>query len=165
MKAKDLIAALQKFDGEIEVLVLAGNNCHPIEAAYKDDAPFSNMNCVFVQADLCVLAMRILGPPGSQTTQQKRKNMQTMRAKLVVNSVQEYKELMPGSEGPGKITGMRLVMNPVSASNYGPDGEDENNTFARYTPNGEVSLYISNPNLFGKFTKGQMFYADFTECR
>lgn len=41
---------------------------------------------------------------------------------------------------------------------------DEDNSFARWTPCGNVSLTINNPALFGKFSDGQKFYADFTEA-
>lgn len=54
-------------------------------------------------------------------------------------------------------------MEPVCGNEpFGPEGESEDNTYARYTPSGEVCLDITNPALFGKFKEGQKFYADFT---
>lgn len=43
-------------------------------------------------------------------------------------------------------------------------GESEDNTFARWTPSGSLSLTIQNPNLLGKFAEGQKFYLDFSEA-
>ena len=45
---------------------------------------------------------------------------------------------------------------------YGPNGESEDNTFARYTPSGSCELTITNPDLVGQFEREQMFYVDFT---
>jgi hypothetical protein len=39
--------------------------------------------------------------------------------------------------------------------------ESEDNTFARYTPGGNLELSITNPALFDKLEKGQKFYVDF----
>ncbi len=47
---------------------------------------------------------------------------------------------------------------------YPEDGSDEDNSFARWSPSGSLSISIQNPNLFGKFTVGQKFYVDFTEA-
>lgn len=45
---------------------------------------------------------------------------------------------------------------------YGPNGESEDNTYARYTPSGACELAITNPNLIGQFERDQTFYVDFT---
>jgi hypothetical protein len=45
---------------------------------------------------------------------------------------------------------------------FGPNGESEDNTFARYSPSGELTISITNPNLLGKFNPGDPFYLDFT---
>lgn len=50
----------------------------------------------------------------------------------------------------------------VSDKGYGPEGESEDNTFARYTPTGECQLTIANPSLIGKLKPGSKFYIDFT---
>ena len=58
-----------------------------------------------------------------------------------------------------------LVMAPVSGDKpYGPNGESEDNSYARYTPSGKLELCITNPELHGKFQIGQKFYVDFTEA-
>lgn len=75
-----------------------------------------------------------------------------MRAKMRVQSVEKS-----GDQE-------RLSLSAVSGSSYGPNGESEDNTFARYTPNGTCTLTINNPALAGKFKEGQKFYLDFTEA-
>jgi hypothetical protein len=76
--------------------------------------------------------------------------MPTMRAKMSVRSVE-------GSE-----TQQTLKLACVSSSPYGPSGESEDNTFARYTPFGEATYTINNPALIGQFKQGDTFYVDFT---
>jgi len=45
---------------------------------------------------------------------------------------------------------------------FGPNGESEDNSFARWTPSGDMKLEITNPALFGQFVPGQKFYVDLT---
>jgi hypothetical protein len=79
--------------------------------------------------------------------------MPKMRAKLMVTAV----VITQGQE--------EVKMSPVCGSApFGEKGESEDNTFARYTPCGALSLIISNPDLHGQFKPGQKFYADFTEA-
>lgn len=80
-----------------------------------------------------------------------------MRAKLQVQSV------TPSGNPP---TSEALSMSAVTSSTkpYGPQGENEDNTFARYTPSASFSATINNPALLGKFKVGQKFYVDFTEA-
>lgn len=74
------------------------------------------------------------------------------RAKMVVQSVEK-------STNADSIKAM-----PVSGkAPYGPDGESEDNTFARYTPSGSLQLSITNPELVGKIQPGDTFYVDFTK--
>jgi hypothetical protein len=79
-----------------------------------------------------------------------------MRAKLQITKVETHKT------DKGETLQETVSMMPVTSKPFNPDGENEDNTFARWTPGGTVSLTISNPKLFGKFTEGQRFYADFT---
>ena len=76
-----------------------------------------------------------------------------MRAKVKVSSVKatEYGEVIEAA--------------PVCGNGaFGPNGESEDNTFARFTPSGSLSLMINNPDLLGKIKPGQKFYIDFTEA-
>lgn len=54
-----------------------------------------------------------------------------------------------------------IVFNAVSGK-FGPDGESEDNEFARWTPTAELRIRITNPALHGKFTVGEKHYADFS---
>jgi len=57
-----------------------------------------------------------------------------------------------------------VVMAPVCGNKpFGPNGESEDNTFARYSPSGELKLMITNPDLSGKIKPQMTFYVDFTE--
>lgn len=44
---------------------------------------------------------------------------------------------------------------------YQPDGSDENNTFAMWTPTLDFGMSITNPRLVGTFAIGDTFYCDF----
>lgn len=78
--------------------------------------------------------------------------MSTMRAKM------EVREVLGSATSPMQT----LKMNPVCTAPFGPNGESEDNTYARWTPSGSLELCITNPDLAGKFTVGQKFYVDFT---
>lgn len=73
-----------------------------------------------------------------------------MRAKVVLNRVEQF------------TSSEKLVFNPVCAKAYGPDGVDEDNTFARFSPSGEFQLQVTNPDLLGQFKPGEKYYVDFT---
>jgi hypothetical protein len=74
-----------------------------------------------------------------------------MRAKMQVESVQRFS----GSE----VLKMRAVSKSTA---YPSDGTDEDNTFAKWSPQGELTLTVTNPELHGKFNPGDKFYVDFT---
>jgi len=76
-----------------------------------------------------------------------------MRAKLKVTKVESF----PTSENV-KFTAV------CKDSGYPSDGTDEDNSFALWTPSADLSMCITNPNLFGKLKEGQKFYVDFTEA-
>jgi hypothetical protein len=74
-----------------------------------------------------------------------------MRAKMQVGKVERF----PGMD--------RITCNAVARSGgYPADGSDEDNTFAKFSPSGELTLSIANPALLGKIEPGQKFYLDFT---
>lgn len=77
--------------------------------------------------------------------------MTNFRAKVMVQKVTEHGDAI------------EVIANPVcSCKPYGPNGESEDNTFARYTPSGEIKLWINNPDLKDKIKVEQKFYVDFT---
>lgn len=78
--------------------------------------------------------------------------MPKMRAKFRVNGIQKLSE-----------THETITMGPVAKSGgYPADGSDEDNTFAKFSPSGSLSLTIANPALYGTFAAGETFYLDFT---
>src|SRR5450759_517998 len=84
--------------------------------------------------------------------------MTAMRAKMQVQSI-----LQAGVIKDGKVGQETVVMGVVCSKAFGPNGESEDNTFARYTPAGGLNITITNPDLIGTFKLGQKFYLDFTE--
>lgn len=80
--------------------------------------------------------------------------MSAMRAKMKINHIDKRHE---GYE--------TLYMNPVARNSaYPADGADENNTYAKFSPSGMLSLTIANPDLLGKFQEGEEYYLDFTKA-
>lgn len=74
-----------------------------------------------------------------------------MRAKMKVQSVTQFE------------TSESLVMHPVcKPGGYPPSGDDEDNTFAKYSPSGELKLCVTNDALRGRIKAGDVFYVDFT---
>lgn len=80
-----------------------------------------------------------------------------MRAKLRVSYVHEH--IYDGVKNQE-----RLSFHAVCASKYPEDGSDENNTYAKYSPSAEFTIYVANPALFGKFKVGEEYYVDFTNA-
>ena len=76
-----------------------------------------------------------------------------MRAKMKVVSVlqTEFGETL-------KLTAV------CKSDSYPPDGNDEDNTFARFSPMADMTIQVANPSLWGKFKPKQKFYLDFTEA-
>lgn len=62
----------------------------------------------------------------------------------------------------GDKQGEEIAMVPVTEKPFDGDGNSEDNSFARWTPSGGLSLAITNPSLFGVFSHGQKYYLDFT---
>ena len=60
-------------------------------------------------------------------------------------------------------SGEDVTFRPVIGK-LGADAVDEDNTYSKYTPSGELRLFITNPALFGKYKPGKKFYVDFTEA-
>lgn len=78
--------------------------------------------------------------------------MTRMRAKFNLQSIKKY-------EG-----GERLNFSAVCPNKFGENGENEDNDFARWTPSGELSMTVTNPDLLGVFNEGEKYYLDFTKA-
>lgn len=85
--------------------------------------------------------------------------MPAMRAKMRVSFVTTTTD---GPDGPTLYE--RLGMHAVAASEYPEDGSDEDNTYAKFSPDANFSILIANPALFGKFKVGEKYYLDFTQA-
>lgn len=77
----------------------------------------------------------------------------TMRAKMVIHEVKRYEA--------AEVLSMSAVCKP---DGYDADGFDEDNTFAKFSPSGQLSLTIANPALLGQFNPGDKYYLDFTKA-
>lgn len=74
----------------------------------------------------------------------------TMRAKMVVQNVVKHEACEV------------LSFNAVCKSEYDSTGDDEDNTFAKWSPSATCAITVANPALFGKFAVGEKYYVDFT---
>lgn len=85
--------------------------------------------------------------------------MSIMRAKMEVSHVNQH-TMGPENEVVQETVWFSAVVKPE----YDESGADEDNTFAKFTPQATASFVILNPELLGKFTAGTKFYVDFTEA-
>ena len=76
-----------------------------------------------------------------------------MRAKFQVT------EVIPHSPDCEEIK-----MRAVSDAAFDPEGNSEDSSFARWTPSGELSITITNPNLISTIKTGEKYYLDFTKA-
>lgn len=79
--------------------------------------------------------------------------MSAMRAKFLVTKVESH-----------GATSESITMRAVSNKPFDATGNSEDNSFAKWTPSGELKIDIQNPSLFGTIKEGQKFYLDFTEA-
>ena len=95
-----------------------------------------------------------------------------MRAKFKVHSVettygehQLVNDANPLNSIPDISTkATKYEMVKMSAV-YSEDKNTEDNQFSEATPNGELTMTISNPNAFGFLQEGKSYYLDFTEAK
>lgn len=74
-----------------------------------------------------------------------------MRAKMQITKIELH-------QGPLEVISMNAV---AKSSSYPADGSDEDNSYARWSPSGELKLTVANTALHGRFKPGQKFYFDF----
>lgn len=76
-----------------------------------------------------------------------------MRAKMQIQKIEQH------------LNQEILTMTCVCKNgNYPPDGLDEDNQFAKFSPSGSLTLTVANPALLGKFKPGEKYYLDFTKA-
>lgn len=78
--------------------------------------------------------------------------MKSMRAKLKLISVEAF----TGCE--------KLKFNAVCKPSYDGDGADEDNTYAKFSPNASLEIMVTNPALLDTFKPGEVYYVDFTQA-
>ena len=83
-------------------------------------------------------------------------NTPTMRAKMKVESVKRQGE----KDWPQEVVKLNAVCRSTA---YPADGGDEDNTFAKFSPQAALEITIANPALHGKINPGDVFYVDFTK--
>jgi hypothetical protein len=83
--------------------------------------------------------------------------VEKMRAKVRVTGVEDQNYGVNGTKSAEKLT-----FTGVPAGKYPDDGSDENNTFAKFSPQVDMSFTVANPALWGGFKAGEEYYADFT---
>lgn len=80
-----------------------------------------------------------------------------MRAKFRVDNVEPYRN------DEGEVTQETLYFRAVAKEDgYDNTGDDENNTYAKWSPSATCEITVANPALWGKFEAGQEYYVDFT---
>lgn len=83
-----------------------------------------------------------------------------MRAKVRIGRIDTMRS------DDGTILQQRLRFAAVGRNQaYPADGLDEDNTFAKFTPNLGLDMTVANPALFEKFTEGEVFYLDFVPAK
>lgn len=80
--------------------------------------------------------------------------MTNMRAKMRVSNIVKH-------EGGNETLHFSAV---AKSDGYPQDGSDEDNSYARWSPSGELRLEVANPALWGKFALDERFYLDFTKA-
>ncbi|MBD9539935.1 hypothetical protein IB276_10780 [Ensifer sp. ENS04] len=78
-----------------------------------------------------------------------------MRAKVRVGAV------IPAGDGADGKTEVLHLHGVAKNGTYPPDGHDEDNSFARWSPSVMFQMHIANPALVGSFEVGDTFYVDF----
>jgi len=87
-----------------------------------------------------------------------------MRAKFRVSSVTPPTvEVDPAQPTAPAQTVQMYPVGPKGS--YPADGSDEDNTYAKWSPSGSLSLTIVNPALSNKIKEGDVFYLDFTKAQ
>lgn len=79
-----------------------------------------------------------------------------MRAKMQVQSVKEVKPWPGTNMDPTEELELSAV-----CGHFDSNGDGEDNTYARFTPQARLTMTINNPDLLGKVEPGQKFYLDF----
>lgn len=86
--------------------------------------------------------------------------MSKMRAKMEVINVEEFHNSPDGKKSSERLS-FRAVSKP---DGYPADGSDDDNSYAKWSPDASLSILVANPALFDQFKRGDKFYVDFTKA-
>ncbi|WP_316184761.1 MULTISPECIES: hypothetical protein [unclassified Bradyrhizobium] len=78
-----------------------------------------------------------------------------VRAKFFVEDIRHND--VPGTDQYATIT-----MKPVFGTYADGDVEGTNKSWSKWTPSGQLSITITNPDAIDAFEKGKAYYLDFT---
>ena len=81
--------------------------------------------------------------------------MKQVRAKLVCTTVQDQTD---GATANPQKTGENVSF----MAQYSDNKED--NSFSQYTPSANMSMNVTNPEIFGFFKEGEAYYFDITSA-
>lgn len=79
--------------------------------------------------------------------------MADMRAKFKITNINQISE-----------TQEQLNFSAVTEAPFDAEGASEDNSFAKFTPDGHLTMMVTNPNLIGKFAVGEKYYLDFIKA-
>ena len=85
--------------------------------------------------------------------------MTTMRAKFKVCEVIHHPLTETTSPAFDEVK-----LRTVTDAPFDAQGDSEDNTFARWTPSGELTMTITNPALIGQLHEGEKYYLDFIKA-
>ena len=57
-----------------------------------------------------------------------------------------------------------LKFSAVTEKAFNDEGKSDDNDFSKWTPSGELTMTVTNPDLIGKFQVGEKFYLEFTKA-
>lgn len=57
-----------------------------------------------------------------------------------------------------------LHFSAVTDKSYDPDGYSDDNTFSKWTPQGELKMTVTNPALLNQLKAGDKYYLNFTKA-
>lgn len=82
----------------------------------------------------------------------------SFRAKCRITGVTKLSSHAPNPDGTCPITSVTVTMQPV----FSGDDHDSNKQWSKWTPSGELTLQITNPEIFPELVNGKAYFVDFS---
>ena len=77
----------------------------------------------------------------------------SVRAKFKVTNIKDYDD-----------TCKTISLEAVCAYDENGVRSDENESWSKWTPSGQININITNPDAFNQFEEGVSYYVDFTKA-